>query len=138
MALPLKPPIKPQLALSRKALPEGDGWAYEPKWDGFRAIAFVDKDEVYVQSRGGKPLHRYFPELKFPMGQYILDGELVILGSDGGEVFDALARLRAEGIAIATELCATLLDAGAPGLHFYTLNRSKATREIFANLQITV
>ncbi len=48
------------------------------------------------------------------------------------------ARLRAEGIAIATELCEALLDAGAPGLHFYTLNRSRATREIFANLRITV
>ena len=51
---------------------------------------------------------------------------------------DEPARLRAEGIAIATELCEALLDAGAPGLHFYTLNRSKATREIFANLRITV
>lgn len=90
MALPLKPPVKPQLALSRKALPEGDGWAYEPKWDGFRAIAFVDDGDVYVQSRGGKPLHRYFPELDFPAGRYILDGELVILDSDGKEVFDAL------------------------------------------------
>lgn len=46
--------------------------------------------------------------------------------------------LRAEGITIATELCEALLDGGAPGLHFYTLNRSKATREIFAGLQITV
>ncbi|MEJ7876222.1 MAG: ATP-dependent DNA ligase [Solirubrobacterales bacterium] len=90
MALPLKPPVKPQLALSRKALPEGDDWAYEPKWDGFRALAFVDGGDVYVQSRGGKPLHRYFPELEFPDGHYILDGELVILGSEGKEEFNAL------------------------------------------------
>lgn len=90
MALPLKPPIKPELALSRKTLPEGDGWAYEPKWDGFRVLAFVDGDEVYVQSRGGKPLLRYFPELELPAGEYVLDGELVILDGDGREDFDAL------------------------------------------------
>jgi ATP-dependent DNA ligase len=90
MALPLKPPVKPQLALSRKELPVGDGWAYEPKWDGFRSIAFVDGSKVFLQSRGGKPLHRYFPELRFPEGQYVIDGELVILGSDGREEFDAL------------------------------------------------
>jgi ATP-dependent DNA ligase len=90
VALPLKPPVKPQLALSRKQLPEGDGWAYEPKWDGFRAIAFVDGEDVYIQSRGGKPLRRYFPELDFPAGRYVLDGELVILGDDGAEEFDAL------------------------------------------------
>jgi len=90
MTLPLKPPVKPQLALSRKALPEGDDWAYEPKWDGFRALAFVDRGNVYVQSRGGKPLHRYFPELEFSEGEYILDGELVILDFEGKEEFDAL------------------------------------------------
>ena len=90
MGLPLTPPIKPQLALSRKALPEGDGWAYEPKWDGFRALAFVDGADVHLQSRGGKPLRRYFPELRFPKGRYVLDGELVILDEDGAERFDAL------------------------------------------------
>jgi ATP-dependent DNA ligase len=90
MALPLKPPIKPQLALSRKTLPEGDEWCYEPKYDGFRALVFVDGEDVYVQSRNGRPLSRYFPELRFPEGQYVLDGELVILGTDGIEEFDAL------------------------------------------------
>ncbi len=90
MALPLKPPVKPQLALSRKELPTGEGWAYEPKYDGFRAIAFVDGDELFVQSRNGKPLARYFPELRFPEGSYVIDGELVILGEDGLEEFDAL------------------------------------------------
>jgi ATP-dependent DNA ligase len=90
MALPLKPPIQPQLALSRKVLPEGDEWVYEPKYDGFRALAFVDGGDVYLQSRGGKPLRRYFPEVEFPEGRYVLDGELVILGDDGREVFDHL------------------------------------------------
>jgi ATP-dependent DNA ligase len=90
MALPLKPPVKPQLALSRKALPEGKEWCYEPKHDGFRALAFVDGDEVYLQSRGGRPLLRYFPELEFPRGRYVADGELVILDADGCEDFDAL------------------------------------------------
>jgi ATP-dependent DNA ligase len=71
-------------------LPEGDEWVYEPKYDGFRALAFVDGDDVYLQSRGGKPLRRYFPEVRFPAGRYVLDGELVILDEDGREVFDHL------------------------------------------------
>jgi ATP-dependent DNA ligase len=90
VALPLKPPIKPQLALSRKVLPEGEDWVYEPKYDGFRSIVFVDGDDAYMQSRGGKPLRRYFPEVEFPEGRYVLDGELVILDEDGHEEFDAL------------------------------------------------
>jgi ATP-dependent DNA ligase len=90
VALPLKPPVKPQLALSRKELPEGEGWAYEPKYDGFRAIAFVDGEELFVQSRNGRPLSRYFPELRLPAGRYVLDGELVILDTKGKEHFDAL------------------------------------------------
>ncbi len=90
MKLPLKPPIKPQLALTRKQLPEGEEWAYEPKLDGFRAIVFVDGDESYIQSRSGKPLSRYFPELSFPKGRYVMDGELVIRDGDGNVVFDSL------------------------------------------------
>ena len=90
MALPLKPPIEPQLALSRKQIPADDGWAYEPKYDGFRALAFVDGDELFLQSRTGRPLARYFPELVFPDGRYVIDGELLILDDDGREVFDAL------------------------------------------------
>jgi ATP-dependent DNA ligase len=90
MAPPLKPPVKPQLALSRKELPDGEEWVYEPKYDGFRALAFVDGDDVFLQSRNGKPLARYFPELRFPEGRYVIDGELVILDSDGLEEFDAL------------------------------------------------
>src|SRR3954452_20017236 len=78
MALPLKPPLLPQLARSRSELPVGDQWAYEPKYDGFRAIVFVDGDDVLVQSRSGKPLGRYFPGLAFPPGRYVLDGEIVV------------------------------------------------------------
>ena len=90
MTLPLEPPLLPQLARSAPELPDGDGWVFERKWDGFRAIAFVDGDELHLQSRNGRPLVRYFPELRFPPGRYVLDGELVIRDSAGGEEFDAL------------------------------------------------
>jgi ATP-dependent DNA ligase len=90
MALPLKPPIEPQLARSKPELPVGDRWVYEPKYDGFRAIAFVDGDECMLQSRSGKPLSRYFPELSFPPGRYVLDGEIVIDAEDGEQDFGAL------------------------------------------------
>ncbi|WP_320671190.1 ATP-dependent DNA ligase [Patulibacter defluvii] len=78
MSLPLSPPLAPQLARGRDALPEGENWSYEPKWDGFRAIAFVDGEALTLLSRGGKELERYFPELVFPAGRYVLDGEIVI------------------------------------------------------------
>jgi ATP-dependent DNA ligase len=68
----------------------GEEWAYEPKYDGFRAIAFVDGDECYLQSRSGRPLSRYFPELSFPERRYVFDGEIVIDDPDGGQDFDAL------------------------------------------------
>jgi ATP-dependent DNA ligase len=92
MTLPLSPPIAPELALSRKTLPEGDDYVYEVKLDGFRCIAFVDGEEVFLQSRNGKTLGRYFPELRFPPGRYVLDGEIVVRGADGREDFDALGQ----------------------------------------------
>jgi ATP-dependent DNA ligase len=92
MTLPLAPPLLPQLARSAKALPSGDGWAFEPKWDGFRAIAFVDGGDVYLQSRNGRPLTRYFPELAFPDGRYVLDGEIVLFDDQGRQDFDALGQ----------------------------------------------
>jgi ATP-dependent DNA ligase len=102
MSLPLKPPVLPQLARPRTTLPEGDGWAYEPKWDGFRTIAFVDGDDVYLQSRNGKPMARYFPEVTFPAGRYVVDGELVAatFGTLGQRIHPAASRI--ERLAVET------------------------------------
>ena len=90
----LKPPIEPMLARLATALPDGDGWLFEPKWDGFRAIVFKDGDDVYIQSRDSKPLDRYFPELSTILRQHlpercVVDGEIVI-ASDRGLDFDLL------------------------------------------------
>ncbi len=93
MSLPLSPFVAPQLARSRAALPDGSGWAFERKWDGFRALAFVDGGEVTLQSRNGRPLTRYFPELAaLAGGRWVLDGEIVIRDADGHEDFDALSQ----------------------------------------------
>ena len=92
MKLPIQPPLKPQLALSRKELPSGDEYVYEVKLDGFRCLAFVDGEEIFLQSRNGKPLGRYFPELALPAGRYVLDGEIVVRDGDGREDFDALGQ----------------------------------------------
>src|SRR3954462_27837 len=97
MALPLRSPVLPQPAPARDALPTGDGWAYEPKLDGFRAIAFVDGDDVELQSRNGKPLTRYFPDVaaSLPAGRYVLDGEIVASSFDtlGQPIHPAKSRI---------------------------------------------
>src|SRR5919197_1027829 len=95
MSLPLPRPTLPQLAKPAKQLPAGDGWAYEPKFDGFRCIAFVDGDEVELQSRNGRDLTRYFPELRFPPGRYVLDGEIIAASFDtlGQRIHPAASRI---------------------------------------------
>src|SRR3954452_4655068 len=97
MSLPLKPPVLPQLARSRETLPDGEGWAYEVKYDGFRCVAFVDDGEVELQSRNGKTLTRYFPEVaaSFPPGRFVFDGEIVASSFDtlGQRIHPAKSRV---------------------------------------------
>jgi ATP-dependent DNA ligase len=94
LRLPFQPPLEPMLAKASDGLPADDGWLFEPKWDGFRALVFRDGDEVYTQSRDLKPLDRYFPELAAPLRaalpeRCVLDGEVVI-ARDGALDFEAL------------------------------------------------
>jgi ATP-dependent DNA ligase len=96
MSLPLKPPVKPQLAKSARELPEGDQWCYEPKFDGFRTIVFRDGDDVQLQSRNGRPMNRYFPDvveqvLALPHDRLVLDGEMIVV-VDGVQEFDLLSQ----------------------------------------------
>ena len=94
MKLPFAPPIAPMLSAAADALPRGEGWLFEPKWDGFRTLVFRDGDEVLLQSRDEKPMNRYFPELVAPLAaalpeRCVLDGEIVIVGEAGLD-FEAL------------------------------------------------
>ena len=92
--LEVKPPLAPMEAKLVDALPEETGWHYEPKWDGFRCLVFKDGDAVELQSKGLKPLGRYFPEVAaliagFKADRFVIDGELII--PVGGVLsFDAL------------------------------------------------
>jgi ATP-dependent DNA ligase len=96
MTLPLAPPIAPQLAKSAKDLPDGDGWFYEPKWDGFRTIVFREGEDIYLQSRNGKPMNRYFPEVIEALAlmnsqRLVMDGEIIVV-VDGVQEFDLLGQ----------------------------------------------
>ena len=97
MGYPIEPPIPPMLAKPTPAIPAGEGWIYEPKWDGFRALVYRDGADLHIQSRDLKPLSRYFPELEEPLravggpdARFVLDGEVVIARPDGGLDFDSL------------------------------------------------
>ena len=94
MPLPVTPPVKPMLATSVPEVPDGPGYLYEPKWDGFRCIVFRDGDDVELGSRNEKPLTRYFPEVVEAVKQHlpdrcVVDGEIVVAGGSGLD-FEAL------------------------------------------------
>lgn len=95
MDLPLTPPLQPMLAAAVDAIPADGDLVFEPKWDGFRCLVFRDRDEVLLQSRSGKPLNRYFPEVEAEMRRIlppkaVVDGELVVAVDDELN-FDALS-----------------------------------------------
>jgi ATP-dependent DNA ligase len=94
MTLPVNKKYAPMEALPAAELPEGPEWQYEPKWDGFRCLAFRDGEQIDLQSKSGKPLTRYFPELAATLRglkakKFVLDGEIVI-PVDGNLSFDEL------------------------------------------------
>jgi ATP-dependent DNA ligase len=96
VTLPIEPPVAPMLAKLATVIPDGEGWLYEPKWDGFRCIVFRDGDQIELASRNERPFTRYFPELIAPLleqlpDRCVVDGEIVVPSPDDeGLDFDAL------------------------------------------------
>jgi ATP-dependent DNA ligase len=127
MALPLHMPFSPMEALSVDAIPVGAEWQYEPKWDGFRALAFRDGDKIEIQSKSGRLMTRYFPELVAALGalkarKFVLDGELAVPAGRAFS-FDALlqrihpAASRVRRLAVETPVLFIVFDllVGADG-----------------------
>lgn len=146
MSLPLRYTYPPMEALSVAELPTGREWQYEPKWDGFRCIAFSDGDTVELRSKAGRSLSRYFPEIVAALrcitaGKFVLDGELVVPGDDSLS-FDALlqrihpaasrvAKLAAETPAIFV-VFDILVDSRGASLVAEPLSRRRVVLDTFA------
>ncbi|HYI48733.1 MAG TPA: ATP-dependent DNA ligase [Allosphingosinicella sp.] len=138
------PPLPPMEAKLVDALPDGAGWQFEPKWDGFRCLVFRDGDEVVLQSKSGRPLDRYFPEVaalvrSLPEPRLVLDGELIVR-LDGAPAFDALqmrlhpAESRIRKLAAQTPACLMLFDClmlGSKSLREAPLAARRAALEAF-------
>jgi ATP-dependent DNA ligase len=145
MALPLRMPFEPMEALSVEQIPVGKEWQYEPKWDGFRALAFRDGKKIALQSKSGRPLTQYFPEIVAALGaltaeKFVLDGEIVV-PADGAFSFDALLqrihpaasrvrRLAAETPALFI-LFDILVDEGGDALNALPLSERRPLLEKF-------
>ena len=146
MKLPLKPPFPPMEAKSVDKIPIGNDWQYEPKWDGFRCLAFRDGAEIFLQSKAGQPLARYFPDivdalLRLAAKRFVIDGELVI-EVDGQLSFDELqlrlhpAASRVKKLAAAHPatfiLFDLLVDKTGASLINKPLSQRRRSLEIFA------
>jgi ATP-dependent DNA ligase len=144
MNLPLSPPVLPMLAKRIADIPVGANWTFEPKWDGFRAIVFRDGLELLIQSRDGKPLNRYFPELVETLlhqlpGKCILDGEIVI-AANGRLDFDALqlrvhpAASRIQKLAQATPASIVFFDLLSVGKRVLTTEPLSIRAQLLGDL----
>ena len=117
MNLPIQPPFPTAEALNVEAIPEGDVWQYEPKWDGFRCLTFRDGDDVFMQSKSEKPLARYFPEVceaikAISAERFVIDGEIVIPIGDELSFEELLQRIHPAASRVkklAQEIPATLI-----------------------------
>jgi ATP-dependent DNA ligase len=146
MKLEVKPPFAPMEALSVDEVPTGDGWQYEPKWDGFRCLAFRDGHKVELQSKSGQSLTRYFPEIvdgleKLTARRFVFDGELVIPVNGSLSFDDLLQRIhpaesRVRKLATATPALLIvfdlLADEGGKSLVKLTLEERRKRLEGFA------
>lgn len=151
MTLPIKPPFLPMEALLVSEIPAGDEWEYEPKWDGFRCLAFRDDDKIELQSKSGQPLARYFPEVvealaKLKPSRFVLDGELVIPVADGLSFDDLLQRIHPAASRVAKLAAATpaqfivfdlLVDDAGRTIHELPLSKRRGKLESFAKKYLT-
>jgi ATP-dependent DNA ligase len=135
MSLPVEPPIAPMLAKLQREVPEGEGWLYEPKWDGFRSIVFRDGADVQIMSRDKKPLNRYFPELEpilkaaLPK-RVVVDGEIIV-SVDGKLDFDAL-QLRIHPAASRVKMLSEKIPAGFVAFDLLAVGDKDLMKEPFA------
>jgi ATP-dependent DNA ligase len=142
MALPLPMPFSPMEALSVDTIPVGKEWQYEPKWDGFRALAFRDGDKIEIQSKSGRLMTRYFPELVAALGalearKFVLDGELAVPAGRAFS-FDALlqrihpAASRVRRLAVETPVLFIVFDllVGSDGRALIGKPLSERRREL--------
>jgi|ERR1043166_1939172 ATP-dependent DNA ligase len=151
MTLPIKTSYPPMDALLVSAIPAGDNWQYEPKWDGFRCLAFRDGKNVELQSKSGQTLGRYFPEivaalLKLKATKFVLDGELVIPVKDGLSFDDLLQRIHPAASRVLKLSLATpahfivfdlLVDETGKAIHELPLGKRRAKLESFAKKHLS-